>query len=52
LWGALLTVLVFISLLLWGAGLVLIGPWLGHASWHAYRGSVRWLVPDDIAPAT
>jgi uncharacterized membrane protein len=52
LWGALLTVLVFISLLLWGAGLVLIGPWLGHASWHAYRGSVRWLDTDDIAPAT
>ena len=26
----------------WGLGLVLVGPWLGHASWHAYRGSVRW----------
>jgi uncharacterized membrane protein len=27
----------------WGIGLVFVGPWLGHASWHAYRGSVTWL---------
>jgi uncharacterized membrane protein len=19
-----------------------VGPWLGHASWHAYRGAVDW----------
>ena len=44
LWGALITTLVFVSLVLpWSVGLWLIGPWLGHASWHAYRGSVRWL---------
>lgn len=43
LWGVLITVLVALALLPWGAGLLLIGPWLGHASWHAYRGSVRWL---------
>jgi uncharacterized membrane protein len=43
LWGALITVLVLLALLPWGAGLLLIGPWLGHASWHAYRGSVKWL---------
>jgi uncharacterized membrane protein len=42
LWGFLITVLIVSSLLLWGAGLVLVGPLLGHASWHAYRGSVRW----------
>lgn len=43
LWGALITVLVAISLTLpWGVGLLLVGPWLGHASWHAYRGAVRW----------
>lgn len=42
LWGVLITLLVLVALLPWGAGLVLIGPWLGHASWHAYRGSVRW----------
>jgi uncharacterized membrane protein len=42
-WGALITALVLAALLPWGAGLLVIGPWLGHASWHAYRGSVRWL---------
>lgn len=43
LWGALITALVFMALIPWGSGLLLVGPWLGHASWHAYRGSVRWL---------
>jgi uncharacterized membrane protein len=42
LWGILLTALIAVALLPWGLGLVLIGPLLGHASWHAYRGSVRW----------
>jgi uncharacterized membrane protein len=42
LWGALLTGLVFLALLPWGAGLLLAGPLLGHASWHAYRESVGW----------
>ena len=49
LWGALLTALVLLALLPWGAGLLLVGPWLGHATWHAYRGSVRW--PEGAAPA-
>jgi uncharacterized membrane protein len=48
LWGALITVLVGVALLPWGLGLLLIGPWLGHASWHAYRGSVKW---QDAEPA-
>jgi uncharacterized membrane protein len=43
LWGALLTLLVVGALIPWGFGLLVIGPWLGHATWHAYRGSVRWL---------
>src|SRR5574343_2031051 len=42
-WGALITLLVGVALWPWGLGLLVIGPWLGHASWHAYRGSVRWL---------
>ena len=42
LWGALITMLIAVALLPWGLGLVLIGPLLGHASWHAYRGTVRW----------
>ena len=44
LWGALITMLVASALLMpWALGLVLVGPLLGHATWHAYRGSVRWL---------
>jgi uncharacterized membrane protein len=43
LWGILITSLVLLALLPWGLGLLLIGPWLGHASWHAYRGTVRWI---------
>lgn len=43
LWGCLIVVMVFLALIPWGAGLVIVGPWLGHASWHAYRASVRWL---------
>jgi uncharacterized membrane protein len=43
LWGMLVSALVAVALLPYGAGLLLIGPWLGHASWHAYKGSVRWL---------
>ncbi len=42
LWGALISVLVLVALMPWGLGLLLIGPWLGHATWHAYRGAVRW----------
>ena len=44
LWGALITALVLLALVLpWSIGLLLIGPLLGHASWHAYRGTVHWL---------
>lgn len=43
LWGVLITALVIVALIPWGLGLLLIGPWLGHASWHAYRGSVQWI---------
>ncbi len=42
LWGVLLSALIAVALLPWGLGLILIGPLLGHASWHAYRGAVRW----------
>lgn len=49
-WGALITTMVVVALWPWGLGLVLVGPWLGHASWHAYRGAVGWL-PDDSAAA-
>ena len=39
-WGALLTTLVVLAMLPWFAGLLVIGPVLGHASWHAYRAAV------------
>ncbi len=43
LWGVTLSTLVAMALILpLGAGLLLVGPVLGHASWHAYRGAVRW----------
>lgn len=43
LWGLLITALVVASLLMpWGLGLLLTGPLLGHATWHAYRGAVEW----------
>ena len=41
-WGFLLSALVVLALLPWALGIVIVGPWLGHASWHAYRGTVAW----------
>lgn len=41
LWGALITALVVLAMLPWFAGLLVVGPVLGHASWHAYRAAVR-----------
>ena len=40
LWGALITLIVAVSLWFWGVGLLLAGPVLGFASWHAYRAAV------------
>jgi uncharacterized membrane protein len=40
-WGALIAMLVTIAMLPWFAGLLVVGPVLGHASWHAYRAAVR-----------
>ncbi len=43
LWGLILSVLVVLSFLSpWMLALIVVGPWLGHASWHAYRGAVAW----------
>ena len=37
-----LFVLVVVAAMLpWFAGLVVVGPVVGHASWHAYRAAVR-----------
>jgi uncharacterized membrane protein len=45
-WGALITGLVVAALLPWFLGLFIVGPIVGHATWHAYRAAVA-----DEAPA-
>jgi uncharacterized membrane protein len=40
LWGALITGILVLAMLPWFAGLLVAGPVLGHASWHAYRAAV------------
>lgn len=46
-WGALILALVLAAFALpWALGLLLVGPWLGHATWHAYRGCFDWVAPD------
>ena len=39
-WGFTVTVLVLLAMLPYFAGLLVIGPWLGHASWHLYRDAL------------
>jgi len=39
-WGAAITLLVVLAMLPWFAGLLVVGPVLGHATWHAYRAAV------------
>ncbi len=52
-WGLLITASVVLSLLMpWAVGILVSGPVLGHATWHAYRASVRWEdLPDEAAQA-
>jgi uncharacterized membrane protein len=39
LWAALIVLLLLAAMVLpLSAGLLVVAPWLGHASWHAYRG--------------
>jgi uncharacterized membrane protein len=40
-WAALIVALIAIGFLTWMIGLALVFPWLGHASWHAYRDMVE-----------
>jgi uncharacterized membrane protein len=41
LWGAIITTLVVVAMLPGFIGLLVVGPLLGHASWHAYRSAVE-----------
>jgi uncharacterized membrane protein len=47
LWGALITLLVGLAMLPAFLGLLIIGPVIGHATWHAYRHIVP---PAEIDP--
>ena len=40
-WGLLIAVITFGSMLPWFVGLLVAGPVVGHASWHAYRAAVE-----------
>jgi uncharacterized membrane protein len=52
-WGGLIVTLMVGALWLpWSLPLLIVGPWIGHASWHAYRGSLAWQPSGaDVAPA-
>jgi uncharacterized membrane protein len=39
-WGAVIATLVLVAMLPWFAGLFVVAPILGHATWHAYRAAV------------
>jgi len=53
LWAILIVVLTALALWPWGVGLLVLGPLLGHASWHAYCDSVGWqpAAPDGGQPS-
>lgn len=40
LWAFLIAVMVSLSIATLFAGLIVVFPWLGHASWHAYRDTI------------
>jgi len=40
-WAAIIAVLMVLSFATWMIGLILVFPWLGHASWHAYRDLIE-----------
>lgn len=41
LWALLITVLILAGQALWFVGIAVAFPWLGHATWHAYRDLVE-----------
>ena len=41
LWAVLIVVLVALGFVTFYVGLVVVLPWIGHATWHAYRETVR-----------
>jgi uncharacterized membrane protein len=51
LWAALLMGLTVLGMLTGLLGLVVIAPWLAHASWHAYRDLVSAPDPAELTCA-
>jgi uncharacterized membrane protein len=47
-WGLLIVILMVLAMWPSAAGLLLVGPWLGFASWHAYRAAVN-VMPAPVA---
>ncbi len=47
LWAVLIMTLTLLGMATLMVGFVMVLPWLGHASWHAYRDLVR-AAPDDL----
>jgi uncharacterized membrane protein len=41
LWAGIIVALVVLGFLTFYVGLVVVVPWIGHATWHAYRETVR-----------
>ena len=48
-WGALIAVITVLAMLPWFAGLLVAGPVIGHATWHAYRAAVAGPMLDEAA---
>jgi uncharacterized membrane protein len=48
-WGALIAFITVLALLPWFAGLLVAGPVIGHATWHAYRSAVGGPMLDEAA---
>jgi uncharacterized membrane protein len=46
LWATLLLTLTLIGMATFMVGLIVVVPWLAHASWHAYRDLVRPAAPE------
>ena len=51
LWAALIMALTGLGMLTALLGLIVVVPWLGHASWHAYRALVdAGSLPERLPP--
>jgi len=49
-WAATLMVFVGLGMLTGLFGLIVVTPWLAHASWHAYEDAQAWLDGENSAP--